>query len=141
MKDSDSNTDTDIGRLTSVEMTTEQLKAFGDLIIKWTLDPSTRPADLCCLKSQLRLIGYPDDFDDFEIIEREKGKFKVLLPEPEMVAPAVKEYCEAGTAGYYTLPKFYGDLAFQGASARVADNDKCEFYKLRVGDYTTARCG
>ena len=110
-------------------------KAFGEMVVNWSLDPTSRPGTLDELKTQCEgVLQIPDRITKLSYVDVDLQTFLVRVPNAEMVQESVDRFTNSPPAGGYPAPGFY---ALIGARNQPPD---LEILYSRIADYTIAQC-
>jgi hypothetical protein len=117
---------------------------WGELVMKWALEPGTRPANVDELNTQMELanvgVSFPTPkFQDVAFAQAPNAKTVQIFLPTEAAIKAAKQDIADGKK--YPLPEFYGRLAFGGMDANIKQPDKEEMLACRIGDYAIGQCG
>lgn len=124
--------------MTTKEIMIHNYEAFGDLIKTWSKGLAIRPKTVAEFKKAIgiknvTLVGYADtDPVTFLDLPPSSAGLSFMVPNE---ADLVKQ-----PPPVYPLPDFYGDLAFGGAKAVVAPENREKFRSSRIGDYSAGKC-
>ena len=113
-----------------------QHREFGKKVIKWALEPETRPKSLAEFAAQTTGIieqPFPAHIKAVQFVQSNKEVLLIRLAPAEIVQDTLDRLKTA--TGKYPLPKFYDEYFTQGLHT-----DQREFFEFRVGDYTMAQC-
>jgi hypothetical protein len=116
---------------------------WGNLVLTWIRDPTTRPHDVGALKRLLdnnnvtAKIDGPDTKEvQFWDYPADNKPLQIALPTEAML----KERLQTVHPGPYPLPHFY-DIAFAGAPrAQLSGPVSLEFAARRIGEYSVNEC-
>ena len=110
-------------------------KLFGQLVVKWANDPTSRPKTLQDFKNATQgVLEIPDRItEDPQYVEWSLTNLLIRLPDPTLV----KQSTDMLTThtGQYPTPQFYADLLQNPSDISPVDG-----FFHRVGDYTIAQC-
>lgn len=130
-------------------VTIEDYEAFGKLVKCWSTGDKKYfkgkvypvPKNLAEFVQQCADAGVglklPKSITGFSISMFDNSTLYMRVPPKERVLASEAVIAEGGD---YSLPYFYGDIAFGGAQPKVAQGDKMKFHASRIGDYTISYC-
>ena len=110
-------------------------KLFGQMVVKWATDPTSRPQTLQQFKDATQgVLELPDRItEDPQYVQWSLSNLLIRLPDPKLVQQSI-EMLQSQT-GQYPTPQFYGDLLQTPSDIAPVDG-----LFNRVGDYTIAQC-
>jgi hypothetical protein len=111
-------------------------RELGKKIIKWALEPESRPKTLPEFLRETQGIieqPIPDWIKGLQFVQSNMEVLLIRLPPTELVQDTLDRIA-AGT-GKYPLPDFYEEYLLHGQH-----QSQQELFEYRVGDYTIAHC-
>ena len=110
---------------------------FGKTVVRWALEPNSRPKDLADLKTKLRdILKVPDRITKLKFVDVNLDTLVIRVPNPEMARESVDLFSDPATTGDYPIPLFYRNLRNGGGSPM----SKLDVLYARIADYTIAQC-
>jgi hypothetical protein len=114
---------------------------WGELIKKWSADPTTRPKtpeefEKQLIAANVQATFNPKDFTAVEFSEISGTMLSIRLPPAKMIEDALTEL----KASDYVLPAFY-ESAFGKPLKLTEEAARVKFHAARVGEYTIRFCG
>lgn len=111
-------------------------RQVGEIVIRWILEPTSRPQTVAQLRQQLDGYATVDEsLTDVQFVDTPLDVAVFRLPPKEMVeASLARVQSNNFDRSQYRLPSFYGI---------TADNlnlEPLDLFRCRVGDYSTSQC-
>ncbi|HEY8564689.1 MAG TPA: hypothetical protein VIL65_04255 [Beijerinckiaceae bacterium] len=110
-------------------------KAFGKLVVQWSLQPDTRPADLAAFKQVCAgLLTIPDRIKEIAFVDQDQQTLLIRVPNKEMVEEAVVRFTNQPQASRYPAPSFYEMMHSRRPPPAL------DILYSRIADYTISQC-
>jgi hypothetical protein len=113
-----------------------QHRELGKKMIKWSLQPETRPKTLTEFQAETAGIieqPFPDWIKGLQFVQSNMEVLLIRLP-PAVLVQDTLDKIATGT-GKYPFPEFYEEHLVHGKHP-----SQQEIFEFRVGDYTLAHC-
>lgn len=118
---------------------------WGKLVIKWAINPDTRPRDVADLNRQMAAAGAGGPFSTQQFLDLafaqapNETTLQIFLPTAGAIDRAMQTVQASGFR--WTLPDFYSRDAFDSHAVNVKEADNVKFLLERIGEYAIGQCG
>lgn len=110
-------------------------KAFGKMVVDWSLRPETRPQTLAALKEAcVGVLRIPARIENLTFVDVPLDTMVVRVPNKEMVEESIHRFEDDPTSRDYPAPAFYDTIG------RESSPPALETLFSRIADYTIAQC-
>ena len=118
---------------------------WGKLVIKWAINPDTRPRDVADLNRQMAAAGAGGPFSTQQFLDLafaqapNETTLQIFLPTAGAIDRGMQMVQVPGFR--WKLPDFYCRDAFDGHPVNVKEANNVKFLAERIGDYAIGQCG
>ena len=110
-------------------------KAFGKMVVDWSLHPETRPQNLAALKAACaEMLRIPARIKNLTFVDVPLDTMVVRVPNKDMVEEAVHRFENDPTSRDYPAPAFYKTIGSATSPPAL------ETMYSRIADYTIGQC-
>lgn len=114
-----------------------QYEEFGQKVVQWSLDSTSRPMTLDELKIDCEgILDIPERITKLAYVDVELDTLLIRVPNKDMVQESLERFGEGGpdAGGGYPAPAFYRQVGVQGQPPNI------DILLSRIADYTIAQC-
>lgn len=110
-------------------------KAFGEMVVRWSVDPTTRPADIDAMREACTdILSIPDRITKLDYVDVDLDTLVIRVPNRDMVIESRDRFQAAPDGNDYPMPPFYDWIGTQAPPPAL------DILYSRISDYTIAQC-
>jgi hypothetical protein len=117
----------------------KQPREIGKLLIKWALEPDTRPKTMSEFRTQTSgILIIPDNFDGLQFTQSNRDVLYIRLPDAADLQNLLDVMGDK--SGPYPLPDFYEEYIKDGLHTSLREMFEYRMSDFMLGDYSIAEC-
>lgn len=110
-------------------------KAFGEMVVQWSLDHKIRPKNLADLKTACGdILRIPDRITKLNYVDVDLKTLTIRVPNKQMVEESITRFKEVPDSRDYPAPAFYDTIGHRNSPPAL------DTLYSRIADYTIAQC-